>query len=448
MANSNAIARRARTAYAVWELTLKCNLACGHCGSRAGNKRDNELSTAEALDLVDQMADAGITEVTIEGGEAYLRADWLVIARAITDRGMTCTMTTGGYGISRETARRMKDAGIVAVAVSVDGLEATHDHLRGRTGSFRRCFETLAYFAAAGIEANSNTQINRLSAPELPALYTRLRDAGVRGWQVQLTSPMGNGADRAWLLIQPAELEDLYRMLGRIALRASDEQRLRLAPANDIGYFGPYDAVLFAGNGRAIWSGCKAGVNAIGIHADGSIKGCPTLPSEYIGGNIRTQKLADILDSRELTFNFHAGTHDSRKELWGFCASCPYGHVCRAGCSQMTSVVLGRRGNNPYCHYRAGELARQGRRERIVPALIALGKKPFDHGEFRLLEEPLDAAWPDGDAHHFRYEDVAWSDDWAPWSLDELFRRAAAAAPSRPRLARHQQSPETQADCA
>jgi radical SAM protein with 4Fe4S-binding SPASM domain len=435
MAITNTPARRPRTAYAVWELTLKCNLACGHCGSRAGDKRADELSTEEALDLVDQLADAGITEVTIEGGEAYLRADWLTIARAISARGMTCTMTTGGYGISRETARRMKDAGIAAVAVSVDGLEATHDHIRGKRGSFARCFETFRYLRDAGISINSNTQINRLSAPELPELYLRLRDAGIAGWQIQLTSPMGNGADRAWLLIQPGELEDLYRVLARIAIRAVDEQRVQLMPANDIGYFGAYDALLFAGSTRQMWTGCMAGVNTLGIHADGSIKGCPTLPSEYIGGNIRTQKLVDILDSRELTFNVHAGTADSRKDLWGFCGGCSYGSVCRAGCSQMTSVVFGRRGNNPYCHHRAGELARAGRRERIVPALISLSKKPFDHGTFRLIEEPADAAWPDGDPHHFRYDAVAWSEGWEAWSLDDMLRRAAAAEASRPRLA-------------
>jgi radical SAM protein with 4Fe4S-binding SPASM domain len=435
MAISNTTPRGARTAYAVWELTLKCNLACGHCGSRAGDQRDNELSTAEALDLVDQLADAGITEVTIEGGEAFLRADWLTIARAITDRGMLCTMTTGGYGISRETARRMKDAGIAAVAVSIDGLEATHDHIRGKAGSFQRAFETLAHLRAVGIETNSNTQINRLSARELPELYLRLCEAGIDGWQIQLTSPMGNGADRAWLLIQPGELEDLYRVLARIAMRSADEKRLRVLPANDIGYFGAYDALLFSASSRHLWTGCMAGLSVLGIHADGSIKGCPTLPSEYVGGNIRERKLADILDSRELTFNAHAGTRDSRKELWGFCGGCPYGHICRAGCSQMTSVVFGRRGNNPYCHYRAGELAKQGRRERIVPSLLALGKKSFDHGTFRLIDEAADAAWPHGDDHHFRYADVVWPDGWERWSLDEMFRRVAAAAASRPRLA-------------
>ena len=66
--------------YAVWEITLKCDLACRHCGSRAGRDRPDELTTAEALDLVAQMADLGVKEVTLIGGEAYLRDDWTEIA--------------------------------------------------------------------------------------------------------------------------------------------------------------------------------------------------------------------------------------------------------------------------------------------------------------------------------------------------------------------------------
>src|SRR5262245_41350930 len=120
---------KGRAGYAVWELTLKCNLACSHCGSRAGDARVQELAPAEAQDLIRQLAEAGITEVTIEGGEAFLRSDWLDIARGIVAHGMTCTMTTGAYGMSRGIAQKMKEAGIGRVSVSVDGLEATHDRI-------------------------------------------------------------------------------------------------------------------------------------------------------------------------------------------------------------------------------------------------------------------------------------------------------------------------------
>src|SRR5579862_7336687 len=91
-----------RPVYAVWEVTLKCDLACRHCGSRAGRARPDELSTGEALGLVDQMADLGVREVTLIGGEAYLRSDWLDIIRAVRKRGMLCTTTTGGRGVTPE----------------------------------------------------------------------------------------------------------------------------------------------------------------------------------------------------------------------------------------------------------------------------------------------------------------------------------------------------------
>src|SRR4051812_43122990 len=94
-----------RPIYAVWELTLKCDLACGHCGSRAGRTRPDELDTATCLDLVAQMAALGVLEVTVIGGEAYLHQDWLLIIEAIRRAGMQCSMTTGGRGMNPRRAR-------------------------------------------------------------------------------------------------------------------------------------------------------------------------------------------------------------------------------------------------------------------------------------------------------------------------------------------------------
>src|SRR3954452_3094311 len=94
-AETRDIDRRYRPIHAIWEVTLKCDLACRHCGSRAGRERPDELSTAEALDLVLQMADLGVLEVSLIGGEAYLRDDWLEIIAAVRTAGMQCTMVAG-----------------------------------------------------------------------------------------------------------------------------------------------------------------------------------------------------------------------------------------------------------------------------------------------------------------------------------------------------------------
>ncbi|MEZ4241276.1 MAG: radical SAM protein [Myxococcota bacterium] len=402
-----------REAYAVWEITLKCNLACSHCGSRAGDARVDELSTAEALDLVHQLRDVGITEVTLIGGEAYLRGDWLEIAAEIRRCGMRCTMTTGGLGISAATAQRMKAAGINSVSISIDGLEAEHDELRGKPGSFRAAFRTMGHLRAAGIPFSVNTQINRTSAPILPLLYELLAAEGFFAWQLQLTVPMGNAADNGQILMQPAELCDLYPVIGALAARALDDGR-RVQAGNNVGYFGPYER-LFRGFGSdvATWEGCQAGVAALGIEADGTIKGCPSLPTRaYRGGNIRTQRLHDIVHhAPELTFNDHIGTERATEHLWGFCAGCRFRSLCRGGCSWTAQVFFDRIGNNPYCHHRALLQAARGVRERVFLEVPAPGE-PFDNGRFGLVEEPVDSPWPEGDPLRFRLEDVRWPGAW------------------------------------
>ncbi|AFY48967.1 radical SAM additional 4Fe4S-binding domain protein [Nostoc sp. PCC 7524] len=401
-----------RISYAVWEITLKCNLACQHCGSRAGHTRAKELSTQEALDLVKQMADVGITEVTLIGGEAFLRPDWLEIAQAINQAGMHCGMTTGGYGITLETARRMKEAGIKVVSVSVDGLEATHDRLRGRQGSWQWAFKTMSHLKEVGIPFGCNTQINRLSAPEFPSIYEHIRDAGVFAWQLQLTVPMGNAADNSEILLQPYELLDVYPMIARVAQRAHQEG-VQVQPGNNIGYFGPYERLLRGRTAWSFWQGCNAGLSTLGIEADGAIKGCPSLPtSAYTGGNIRDYSLRTIIEeTEELRFNLDADTPKGTAHLWGFCKTCEFAELCRGGCSWTAHVFFDKRGNNPYCHHRALTQAKHGIRERVFLQRRADGQ-PFDNGEFGLIEEAIDAPWPENDPLHFTADKIQWSESW------------------------------------
>ena len=402
-----------RISHTVWEITLKCNLACQHCGSRAGQARTKELSTAEALNLVKQLAEVGIKEVTLIGGEAFLRPDWLEIAQAVTEAGMICGMTTGGFGISLDTARRMKEAGFRMVSVSVDGLEATHDRLRGREGAWQWAFKTMSHLKQVGINFGCNTQINRLSAPEFPLIYERLRDAGIFAWQIQLTVPMGNAADNHEILLQPYELLDVYPMIARVARRAFQEG-VRVQPGNNIGYYGPYERLLRGqGDAWTFWQGCNAGLSTLGIEADGSVKGCPSLPtSAYTGGNIRDYSLRTIIEeSEELRFNLGADTPKGTEHLWGFCKTCEFAELCRGGCSWTAHVFFDRRGNNPYCHHRALTQAKNGKRERVEIKHRAKGN-PFDNGEFALIEEPIDAPRPENDPLHFTSDRIQWSESW------------------------------------
>jgi radical SAM protein with 4Fe4S-binding SPASM domain len=374
---------QARPIYAVWEVTLQCDLACRHCGSRAGHARSDELSTAECLDLVRQMAALGVMEVTLIGGEAYLRDDWTEIVREIRKHGMSATMTTGGRGITAERARAAKEAGLESVSVSIDGNEATHDRLRGVKGSYRSAFEAMDHLRAAGVKVSTNTQINRLTLPELPELLEALAAHGGHSWQLQLTVPMGRAADEPDVLFQPYDMLELFPLLGQLKKRA-DELRVRIWPGNNIGYFGPYESVLKGNMPRGHMASCGAGRTTLGIEADGAIKGCPSLPTEaWTGGNIRDNSLKDIWErSAPLRYTRDRTVED----LWGFCRTCYYAEECRAGCTWTSFVFFGRAGNNPYCHHRALEMQRAGKREVVSRVEMAPGM-PFDHGKFSISEE-------------------------------------------------------------
>lgn len=372
--------------HVVWEITLACDLKCQHCGSRAGKRRPTELTTNECLELVRQLARLGTREVTLIGGEAYLRPDWTEIIREVRLQGMECTAQSGGLNLTEDRVREAAAAGLQGMGISIDGLSELHDRLRGVKNSFIAALTALERLHRHGITTSVNTQITSGVLPQLRELFEVIVDSGARNWQVQLTVAMGRAADHPDILLQPYQLLELMPLLAEL-YKEGVARGLLLQPGNNIGYFGPYEA-LWRGSGddRIHWTGCNAGQNTMGIEADGTIKGCPSLAtSAFAGGNIRDLSLKDIWTSApQLNFNQAL----TRNDLWGFCRSCYYSEVCRGGCTWTTDSLLGRAGNNPYCHHRVLELARHGLQERLKQVEQAPGR-PFDHGRFELILENM-----------------------------------------------------------
>jgi Y-X(10)_GDL-associated radical SAM protein len=380
---------RSHPIHVVWEITLACNLKCMHCGSRAGKARPSELTTEECIDVVRQLARLRVREVTVIGGEAFLRRDWLTIIQAISDHGMHPSMQSGGLALNEDRIRAAKAAGLRSCGVSLDGLPELHDKLRGVKGSFEHAMRALRLLKKYDIPSSVNTQIGATTLPDLRELLHQIADAGARNWQIQLTVAMGNAADHDEILMQPYQILELMPHLAELFDEALSLGVL-MQPGNNIGYFGPYEhrwRVTDAETGH--FQGCSAGHTGLGIEADGTIKGCPSLATaDYSGGNVRDMTIDDIWNhSDQLRFTRDRTIDD----LWGFCRSCYYADVCRAGCTWTNHTLLGRAGNNPYCHHRALTLAKEGKRERIVKVEEAPGK-PFDAGRFALLLEPIDGS--------------------------------------------------------
>lgn len=376
--------RRPSPTMAVWAFTQACDQRCLACGPRSGRTLRDELTTEEALRLVDELAEMGVGEVVLIGGEAYLRPDFLQVIRAVRERGMKATMTTGGYGFTKQHIDAAVQAGLQLVSFSIDGLAETHDALRRRAGSWVRAFEGLAHVRAAGASIAANTQINRRTMGQLVPLADLLAEAGIVSWQMFLTIPHGGAADHPDLVLQPYMMLEVFEEVERMLERCR-AHGITVWPGNNLGYFGPLETALRrAMSVEAHYPGCQAGLSGLGIEADGMIKSCPSLGGpENTGGSWREHGLKAIWERAPQMRRIERRT---REDLWGFCRDCYYAEPCMAGCTATSEPLFGKPGNNPFCHHRALELDRQGLRERLVQVEAAPGT-PFDHGRFELVVE-------------------------------------------------------------
>lgn len=320
-----------------WELTLGCNLRCRHCASAAGMKRSNELTLDESLALVDQFPALLVQEVDFTGGEALLNPGWEAIAWRLRELEIQVRMVSNGLALSKDTVERIRAAGITCVAVSVDGLEITHDSVRDMTGAWRRGLEGLRRVADAGLQAAAITAVNARAVRELSTMRPHLAAAGVTTWQLQPVFPWGRANEASDLRLDA----DSYLALGRFLETAEQvHDGIEVRAADSCGYFCDGKGV---GEG---WMGCSAGIAAVGIMSDGRVKGCLSMPDELVEGSLRDADLWDIW--------FQPGAFAYTREfatgkLGANCKGCEKGEKCQGGCTAMSYTMTGAFHNDPYC---------------------------------------------------------------------------------------------------
>lgn len=143
--------RNHRLRYLFWECTLRCNLACSHCGSDCISASEVPDMPVErflgVLERLRETHDPKDVLIVVTGGEPLVRADLETCGAAFRDRGHPWGMVTNGWAMTEDRWKALVDAGLRSLTVSLDGLEATHDEFRRRKGSWRKAVETLSYAA-------------------------------------------------------------------------------------------------------------------------------------------------------------------------------------------------------------------------------------------------------------------------------------------------------------
>ncbi len=199
-----------RPRFCVWELTLRCDLRCLHCGSFAGAARPAELGETELLRVASELAELGCERVTLSGGEPTLRPEWDQVARALVDRGVTVNIVSNGWGWTSETTRRAREAGLANAAFSLDGFQQAHDRVRGREHSHDRVLAAIDDCLGNRLPVSIVTHVNALNLHELESLREDLGRRGVGSWQIQR-----NAIRRPWAPTIPWERRKVPRCSTR-----------------------------------------------------------------------------------------------------------------------------------------------------------------------------------------------------------------------------------------
>ncbi len=323
----------------VWEITLACCFRCAYCGSRGGKARDNELSTAECLDVARQLAELGCRRVSVIGGEAFMRPDWAQIVQALTARGVKVCIITNGFRMTEDIIRSLKRVHIESVAVSLDGLREVHDAYRQK-GSYDRAMETLHTLAAAGIPVSVITSLRADNAPQLPQFYQELKRLPLFAWQLQACSPMGNANDNG-----VSVAFDAQKVLSFV-YKTAKTAPFKVGVADNIGYYTPEEGSVRGVKG-AVFTGCSAGLTTLGIDSVGNVRGCESMyDARFIEGNLRERSLLEIwTDPDAFAYNRRFNT----TMLTGGCKDCPHGDICAGGCRSYDYFTTGRLYENRLC---------------------------------------------------------------------------------------------------
>lgn len=345
----------------VWEVTMGCNMRCGHCGSSCAEPLSDELNTTEALDLCDQIAQLGLRWITLSGGEPLTRKDIPQLVQRLHEQGVSVNIITNGWLLEAEMIEKLKESGIATVAISIDGTEKIHDKIR-RVGAYEHARQAFSLLRKQGIKTGAVTTITKQNIDILPELKKELIKMGVETWQVQLGLPMGNLKERPEWLLDPEQVNDIINFCHDTAR----EGKIGIFPADCIGYYTKKELeikkISYKTEYVSIWDGCNAGVRGFGILQNGDILGCTSIRSEkYIEGSIRERSLREIWED-ENTFLWRRGM--TKEKLSGDCKTCVYGSKCLGGCPNTRLTMSGDiYSENLYCSY---NLERKKQNERYT----------------------------------------------------------------------------------
>lgn len=334
-----------------WEVTRQCNLSCVHCRASAGKgPYEGELTTQEALHLLNDIASQADPVVILTGGEPLLRSDILDIASHGTALGLRMVMAPNGTLLMPELAEELRQAGIQRLSISIDGSTSeAHNAFRGVQGAYEGALSGIRAAKEVGLPFQINTTVTRRNVEDLPEILVLAVRLGAVAHHIFLLVPTGRGKE----MVEDAISADEYERV----LNWFYDQR-EAVPTQLKATCAPHYYRILRQRARAE----KKVVSSQNYGLDASTRGClggtafcfvshtgDVQPCGYLGvkcGNVREQPFYSIWENSEVFTRLR-----DLDQYKGKCGRCEYRTVCggcRARAYEITGDYLE---EEPFCTY-------------------------------------------------------------------------------------------------
>ena len=301
-----------------WECTLRCNLHCRHCGSDCkvtSSLKDMPLEDfLPVLDSIARQTDPHRVMINVTGGEPLVRKDLEVCGKAFYDRGFPWGIVTNALALTPARYRSLLQSGLRSMTISLDGIGATHDWMRGLPGVYEKAVPAINMVANSGqIEFDVVTCVNKRSYKELDQIKQLLIDNGVKEWRLFTVFPVGRAASDPELRLSGEEFRGTMEFIKR-----TRKEGLIKASYGCEGFLGKYE-----GDVRDNFFLCSAGLTVGSVMADGSIAACPSIRADYSQGNIyKGDDFMDVWNNRYQIYRDHSWMKTdacARCKSWRWC---------------------------------------------------------------------------------------------------------------------------------
>jgi len=267
------------------------------------------------------------------GGEPFLRKDLFAILDYARQSGFSTSLMSNGTLIDNSLAQRIREANVADVQISLDGIEPTHDSLRGN-GSYNRTLNGIRNLVDRGVETNINLTVSRINMSQTGWLVDLAGELGVSGIAFSRLVPTGRGKELSSEALTREEVAGFYNGLRKhqVNSKVTVTSRDPLATIAEINGDIPRTEIPAGG--------CAAGVFGVTITSDGTIMPCRRMDLPI--GNIKDVSFRELWAESPVLWSLR-----TRDDYHDGCDSCRYWAICR-GCRAIALAFARADGNEDY----------------------------------------------------------------------------------------------------